>query len=106
VLVDLCDHQVGGEARAEVDHAKADQVRMTRDVGGMFDELKLWRTNMLPFILTKRGFRPNWNRRAPNWQGCGGHDGSTGSGISSRAAFRNIGFCGSSEPFNTKASKF
>jgi hypothetical protein len=36
-LVDLCDHQVGSH---EADHAKADQVRMTRDVAGMFDELK------------------------------------------------------------------
>jgi hypothetical protein len=41
VLVDLCDHQAGGrEARAEVDHAKADQVRMARDVAAMFDELR------------------------------------------------------------------
>jgi hypothetical protein len=37
----LCDHQIGShEAHAEADHAKADQVRMTRDVAGMFDELK------------------------------------------------------------------
>jgi hypothetical protein len=28
------------EARAEADHAKADQVRMARDVAIMFDELK------------------------------------------------------------------
>jgi chromosome segregation ATPase len=28
------------EARAEADHAKADQVRMARDVAVMFDELK------------------------------------------------------------------
>jgi hypothetical protein len=28
------------EARAEADHAKADQVRMARDVATMFDELK------------------------------------------------------------------
>jgi chromosome segregation ATPase len=28
------------EARAESDHAKSDQVRMARDVAGMFDELK------------------------------------------------------------------
>jgi chromosome segregation ATPase len=28
------------EARAEADHAKADQVRMARDVGTMFDELR------------------------------------------------------------------
>jgi hypothetical protein len=41
VLIDLCDHQVGGpEARAEADHAKSDQVRMARDVATMFDELK------------------------------------------------------------------
>jgi hypothetical protein len=41
VLVDLCDHQVGGhEARAEADHAKPDQVRMARDVATMFNELK------------------------------------------------------------------
>jgi hypothetical protein len=40
VLVDLCDHQAGGEARAEADHAKADQVRMAREVATMFDELK------------------------------------------------------------------
>jgi chromosome segregation ATPase len=30
----------GHEARAEADHAKADQVRMARDVATMFDELK------------------------------------------------------------------
>ena len=37
----MCDHQVGGhEARAEADHAKADPVRMARDVATMFDELK------------------------------------------------------------------
>jgi hypothetical protein len=41
VLVDLCDHQAGGrEARAEADHAKADQVRMARDEATMFDEMK------------------------------------------------------------------
>jgi hypothetical protein len=28
------------EARSEADHAKADQVRMARDVAGMFDELR------------------------------------------------------------------
>ena len=42
MLVDLCDHEAGGrKARAEADHAKADQVRMARDVATMFDELKV-----------------------------------------------------------------
>ena len=41
MLVDLCDNQAGGrKARAEADHAKADQVRMARDVIVMFDELR------------------------------------------------------------------
>jgi predicted RNase H-like nuclease (RuvC/YqgF family) len=41
VLVDLCDHQVGGpEACAEANHAKADQIRMAQDIAGMFDELR------------------------------------------------------------------
>ena len=31
---------VAQEARAEADHAKADQVRMARDVATMFDELR------------------------------------------------------------------
>jgi hypothetical protein len=67
VLVDLCDHQVGGhEARAEADHAKADQIRMARDVVTMFDELKAWRIVTPPFMA---------NRRAPNWQGRSGHGG-------------------------------
>jgi chromosome segregation ATPase len=40
VLVDLCDHQVGGpEACAEADLPRA-MVRMAQDVAGMFDELR------------------------------------------------------------------
>jgi len=40
VLIDLCDHQTGGEARAEAGPAAADQVCIARDDATMFDELK------------------------------------------------------------------
>jgi len=48
---------------------------MARDVATMFDELKPWLTAMPRCTPTGRGFRRNWNRRAPNWQGRGGHGG-------------------------------
>ena len=55
------------EARAEVDHAKADQVRMARDGATMFDELRAIADRLLSCTPTGRGSRRSWNRR-------GGHD--------------------------------
>jgi hypothetical protein len=71
VLVDLCDHQVGGhEVRAEVDYAKSDQVRMARDVATMFDELKALADRYAALHADRarlqaeleRAWRPWWRR--------------------------------------------
>ena len=67
----LTVHIQGAMEQAEASHAAADQVRVARDVATMFDELRAWPT----CTPIGRGFRRSWNRRAPNWQGRGGHGG-------------------------------
>jgi hypothetical protein len=49
--------------RAEADHAKADQVRMARDVANMFDELKtLADRHPEMHADLERARRPWWSR--------------------------------------------
>ena len=49
---------------------------MARDVSVMFNELKAMADKHATLHADHRhGFRRNWTRRAPNWQGRGGHGG-------------------------------
>ena len=59
----------GAMERAEAGHAKADQVRMARDVATMSDELKAMADHMPSCTATERGSGRNWSG------GVGGIDG-------------------------------
>ena len=52
------------EARAEADHAKADQVRMAQDVAGMFDELRALADDTPSCTPTRRGLSGTGPARA------------------------------------------
>ena len=65
------------EARAEADQAKADQVRMARDVATMFDELRALADRAMPSCTpTGHDCRRTWTGWLPNWSRHGGRGGS------------------------------
>ena len=56
-------HIQGDMERAEADHAKADQVRMVRDVANMFDEMKILADRHAEMHADlERARRPWWSR--------------------------------------------